>query len=50
MLIRGGTVVASGGERVADVLIRDGRVVAVGGHHADEGDIIDATGHGGSEH
>jgi dihydropyrimidinase len=44
MLIRGGTVVTSGGEQVADVLTRDGKIVAVGGHQADDVDVIDAAG------
>jgi dihydropyrimidinase len=44
MLIRGGTVVSSSGEQVADVLIRDGTIVAVGGRQADDAQVIDATG------
>jgi dihydropyrimidinase len=44
MLIRGGTVVTSSGEQIADVFIRDGTIVAVGGHQGDDADVIDASG------
>ena len=44
MLIRGGTVVTSAGERVADVLVRDGKVAEVGSRLRDSGEVIDATG------
>ena len=44
MLIRGGTVVTTDGERAADILIRDGRVVDVGPNLPPEGDVIDAAG------
>src|SRR2546429_4277725 len=45
MLIRGGTVVAADGERLADVRIRDGRVAEVRPDLPPDGDVIDATGH-----
>lgn len=44
MLIRGGTVVTSGGEQLADVQVRDGKVAEVGPGLRDGGEVIDATG------
>ncbi|HYY46078.1 MAG TPA: dihydropyrimidinase [Candidatus Angelobacter sp.] len=44
MLIRGGTVVTTEGERVADVLIRDGKIAEVRPGIDADADIIDATG------
>lgn len=44
MLIRGGRVVRSDGEQVADVLVRDGRIAEVRPGIDAEGEVIDATG------
>jgi dihydropyrimidinase len=44
MLIRGGTVVTSGGEQVADVLIHNGKIAAVQPDLGGSEDAIDATG------
>jgi len=45
MLIRGGTVVSTGGERAADVLVREGKVVQVQrGIPAQGEEVLDATG------
>ena len=44
-VVVGGTVVAPGGSRRADVAIREGRIAAVGEHLPTDGaDVIDATG------
>lgn len=40
LLIRGGRVVDSEGERIADVLVRSGDVVAVGDHAARDADPL----------
>jgi dihydropyrimidinase len=44
MLIRGGRVVTSGGERVADVLVRDGKIAEVRPGIVAAEEVIDATG------
>jgi dihydropyrimidinase len=45
LLIRGGTVVAAGGSRRADVLVRDGLIAEIGAFDgADDVDVVDATG------
>jgi len=44
VLIRGGTVVTTGGANTADVLLRDGKIVAVEPAITGDDDVIDASG------
>lgn len=44
MVIRGGTVVTTEGERAADVLVRDGKIADVRPNIDRDGEVVDATG------